>query len=195
METAPIFPSNDEINQIEHHVFFEEFSEEEIMWINNLSKLYPPEKAQIGGSDIETEIRNSEIHWLKYDDNTKWLYDKLARLVMLGNKEKWNFSLHSILDTIQYTKYYDSGNHYDWHLDLGLGSTNGRKVSITVQLSDPDEYEGGDFQIMRGPRIETLPKTKGTVLLFPSYLLHRVTPVTKGVRKTLVLWVGGHPFI
>lgn len=195
MDIAPIFPTNEEINQLDYQILHEEFSEEEIMWVNNLSKLYPPEKAQIGGADVEDEIRNSEIHWLKYDDNTRWLYDRLSTLVMIANRDSWNFSLHSILDTIQYTKYYDTGNHYDWHLDLGGGKSNGRKVSITVQLSDPEDYEGGDFQIQRGPRIETLPRSKGTVLLFPSYLLHRVTPVTKGVRKTLVLWVGGYPFI
>lgn len=195
MEVAPIFPLNEGINQVEYHVFSEEFSDEEIMWINNLSKLYQPEKAQIGGANIEESIRDSEIHWLKYDNNSKWLYDRIAGLVMLANNEKWHFSLHSILDDIQYTKYYDNGNHYDWHLDLGHGQTNHRKVSITVQLSDPNDYEGGDFQIMAGPKPHTLPKQKGTVLLFPSYLLHRVTPVTKGVRKTLVLWVGGHPFI
>jgi PKHD-type hydroxylase len=195
MEIAPIFPLNEGINQVDYHIFPEEFTDEEIMWVNNLSKLYPPEKAQIGGSDIKDEVRNSEIHWIKHDDDSKWLYDRIAKLIMLANRDKWNFSLHSILDDIQYTKYYDTGNHYDWHLDLGHGRSNHRKVSITVQLSDPDDYEGGDFQIMAGPNPVTLSKTKGTVLLFPSYLLHRVTPVTKGTRKTLVLWVGGHPFI
>lgn len=195
MHKAPVFPVNQEINQIDHHIFYEEFSDEEISWINNLKNLYPPEKAQIGDSQLEDEIRNSEIHWITYDDKSAWLYDRLTKLIMISNKDKWNFSLHSILDSIQYTKYYDNGNHYDWHLDLGPGSTNHRKISITVQLSDPDEYEGGDFQIMRATRVDTLPKSKGTVLLFPSYLLHRVTPVTKGIRKTLVLWVGGHPFI
>lgn len=195
MRVTPCFPLNQETNQVDYHIFPEEFSDEEIMWVNNLSKLYPPEKAQIGTSNVEDEVRNSEVHWIPHNEDSEWLYDRIAQLVMLANREKWHFSLHSILDDIQYTKYYDNGNHYNWHLDLGHGGSNHRKISITVQLSDPDDYEGGDFQIMAGPNPITLSKTKGTVLLFPSYLLHRVTPVTKGIRKTLVLWVGGHPFI
>jgi PKHD-type hydroxylase len=65
---------------------------------------------------------------------------------------------------------------------------------MTVQLTDGTDYQGGDFEIMRGRDIEQLPKGKGTVLIFPSYLLHRVTPVTSGVRKSLVLWLGGASF-
>ena len=71
---------------------------------------------------------------------------------------------------------------------------NQRKISMTVQLSDGGEYEGGDFEIMRNREPEKLPKGKGTVLVFPSYILHRVTPVTSGIRKSLVLWLGGASF-
>jgi PKHD-type hydroxylase len=72
-----------------------------------------------------------------------------------------------------------------------------RKVSITVQLSDPSEYEGGDLQYFRGgnpDNADTVFKKKGYVFLFPSYMMHRVTPVTQGVRKSLVLWVGGEHY-
>jgi PKHD-type hydroxylase len=153
------------------------------------------ERASVGEEGKVSDYRISDIAWIEDNSESKWLFSKIADYAKMANKEMWDFDIWGYHDNLQYTTYYGDGGHYDWHLDLGLGGSNSRKVSITVQLSDPDDYEGGDFQIMKGPRIETLPKSKGTVLLFPSYLLHRVTPVTKGVRKTLVLWVGGYPFI
>lgn len=96
---------------------------------------------------------------------------------------------------VQYTEYHASeGGKYDWHHDVDWNSMTGwdRKISLTVQLSDPDEYEGGDFVMEDGQ--EPLPewyKEKGTVLAFPSYIAHRVLPVTSGVRKSLVAWFEG----
>ena len=69
-----------------------------------------------------------------------------------------------------------------------------RKISITVQLSDPSEYEGGDLQIKINAGQSDTPKGLGNVVIFPSYLLHRVTPVTKGLRRSLVLWITGPAF-
>ena len=94
-------------------------------------------------------------------------------------------------EPIQYTEYYSSGGHYDWHTDVGSGALSHRKVSITVQLSKPDEYEGGNLELLRGEYNEVAPRGLGTVVIFPSYMLHRVTEITKGTRKSLVLWVGG----
>jgi PKHD-type hydroxylase len=80
-------------------------------------------------------------------------------------------------------------------MDMGGGNSITRKISIVVQLSDPDEYEGGELQIQTGSESYiSILKKKGAVTLFPSYMRHRVTPVTKGVRKSLVLWVGGSTF-
>jgi PKHD-type hydroxylase len=76
-------------------------------------------------------------------------------------------------------------------MDIGPNSIAHRKVSIIVQLSDEKDYTGGDFQIHTGRGIQALSKEKGMVAIFPSYLLHRVTPVLSGTRKSLVLWAGG----
>lgn len=96
---------------------------------------------------------------------------------------------------IQYTEYHASENgHYDWHHDIDWNADDGldRKLSITVQLSDPSEYEGGDFQFTEIPNPEMQDaKQKGSVLIFPSYLIHQVSPVTQGVRKSLVAWFKG----
>jgi PKHD-type hydroxylase len=79
-------------------------------------------------------------------------------------------------------------------MDFGSGDISNRKLSITVQLSDPSEYEGGELQFMINQHIITAPKEKGTAIIFPSFALHRVTPVTKGARKSIVGWIGGPPY-
>jgi PKHD-type hydroxylase len=79
-------------------------------------------------------------------------------------------------------------------MDFGTGELSNRKLSITVQLSDPDEYEGGELQFMVNQNIFTAPKDKGTAIIFPSFALHRVTPITKGSRKSIVGWISGAPY-
>ena len=129
-----------------------------------------------------------------------WLYEKLIGLAHEANDETWNFDLVAAPEAIQYTEYYASEDgHYDWHQDIGVGELpSRRKVSITLQLSADDEYVGGELQLTgggdgKGNIIEstTLPRGKGVGVLFPSYMMHRVSKVTKGVRRSLVLWVGG----
>ena len=111
-----------------------------------------------------------------------------------ANKEMYNFDLNFMPEQIQYTEYYgtDKG-HYDWHMDIGSqGFMPSRKLSVTVQLSGPDEYDGGDLQFWTGGQYPISgPRGKGNVVIFPSFLLHRVTPVIKGTRKSFVLWLGG----
>ena len=114
-------------------------------------------------------------------------------MIKEANDTIWNFDLYSVLDDIQYTEYHATNDgHYGWHQDIGPGALSTRKVSITVQLSGPDEYEGGDLEYWKGGQdIQKAPRGKGVVFIFPSYMMHRVTPVTKGVRRSFVLWVGG----
>ena len=81
-----------------------------------------------------------------------------------------------------------------WHIDIGPGSINHRKISCTIQLSDPDEYEGGDLEIWTGGDFKTIERKQGCAILFPSFLMHRVTPITKGTRRSIVLWMGGDSY-
>jgi PKHD-type hydroxylase len=194
MDLKPVFPVHSQSNPIGFYTYSDCFSEEELGWIGNLQKLYEVQKASTGFGDDENTTRKSDIKWLYFDEKTKWLYSRLANISMLANKETWQFDITSILDSIQYTQYYDDGGHYDWHTDNGPYPMNTRKISITVQLSDPNDYEGGVLELNVGNTIVQMPKEKGCAVLFPSYMLHRVTPVTKGIRKSLVLWVGGTTF-
>ena len=117
-------------------------------------------------------------------------HKKIADYAIIANKEMWNFDIWGYHDSLQYTRYYGNGGHYDWHADLGPGLSN-RKLSVVLQLSDPSEYEGGDLEINPGGNIMTVPKEMGLICFFPSFLLHRVTPLTSGNRITLVTWLCG----
>lgn len=201
LEFYPVYPINEKLNQTDYYWFEKGFSNVEIRNVLRVSKLYEFEEGKVFSdkdkdAQIEEKVRKSNIKWLTpAAEKTEWIYDKLIQLSLRANFEYWKFDLNHIKDSIQYTEYNaDDEGKYDWHMDMGPYPHSTRKVSITVQLSDPSEYEGGDLEFNMGGTIITAPKEKGAVVMFPSYLLHRITPVTKGVRKSLVLWVGGSVF-
>lgn len=139
------------------------------------------------------EIRRSHIKWITPCEEWLWLYERLVNLIEEANASLWRFNLVTAPEAIQYTEYWESENgHYDWHQDIGPGVGSLRKISLTIQLSNPDEYEGGDLEIWCGGNsVFKAEKQRGLACVFPSYMMHRVTPVTKGCRKSLVFWVGG----
>jgi PKHD-type hydroxylase len=204
LELYPVFPINKELNQVDYYWFNKGFSNVEIRNVLRLSKLYDFQEAltqdeiEMNNSEKkEDTIRKSNIKWMPPEaDKTEWMYEKLMHMALEANSNYWKFDLSHWKDAIQYTEYNgEEEGGYDWHLDVGAHPLNHRKISITVQLSDPADYEGGDLEIwVGGKEPMKAPKEKGAVVMFPSYLMHRITPVTKGVRKSLVLWVGGNTF-
>ena len=170
------------------------FDKSELNKISKNVKKLPWNIAKTAGG--ETEVRDSNIKWIPQNEDWFWLYEKLANMASEANNSLWKFDLHQIPEMIQYTEYKAPAGHYNWHADIGPGLLSKRKVSITVQLSEPDEYEGGDLQVFQGGEYKeqnfiNAPRKAGCVFIFPSYMLHRVTPVTKGIRKSFVLWSGG----
>lgn len=172
------------------------FTVYEIDQIIEDSKQWNVQSAGVSENNSTDEvIRKSKVAWIPKEERYTWLYNRLGDMITEANSHLWGFDLTGINEMIQFTEYHDDGGHYDFHLDVGNAyPLNQRKISITVQLAGPEEYEGGDFEIQRGTNPEKLPKQKGCVLVFPSYILHRVTPVTKGIRRSLVLWVGGDSY-
>ena len=174
--------------------FFQEgFSKEELNKIEkNVSNLDWHIAKTVGENE---DTRKSNIKWIPQNEDWFWLYEKLANMAVEANDKLWKFDLHQIPEMIQYTEYHAPAGHYDWHADIGPGILSKRKVSITVQLSDPSEYEGGDLELFRGGSTDgpflQAERNAGCVFLFPSYVMHRVTPVTRGTRKSFVLWLGG----
>lgn len=197
MQLKPIFGYNKHIDQTQYYWYKEGFNEEELEWLKNLVNLYPFEIDSLVGptNSVSKEIRQAKIKLMPCDDKTEWLYEKLMNFAIESNNIIWGFDLNSVIDSIQYSEYLDANNgYYDWHLDIGPYPINHRKISIIVQLSDPSEYEGGDIELWSSGEFKIMPKNKGCTILFPSFLLHRVTPITKGVRSSLVLWVGGSAY-
>tara|TARA_B100000965_G_scaffold221197_1_gene185032 strand:- start:120 stop:722 length:603 start_codon:yes stop_codon:yes gene_type:complete len=158
------------------------------------------ESGKVGGEDekYNKQTRKSEICWIS-DPN---LNSELFNLVNVCNNDNWSYDLDGC-DAIQYGTYSDGG-YYDWHVDIEQkvkfidGKYLARKLSMTIWLNDPDEYEGGEFDIeIKGPRMDvrydTLKLKKGSIVVFPSDKWHRVRPVTSGVRKSLVTWFRGPP--
>lgn len=185
-------PNNDPQN---YYWWSEGFSQDELRKIYSDLESIPFQQATtIGASEDDTikEIRSSSIKWIPKTQEWNWLYEKLMNMAVEANSI-WNFDLISADELIQYTEYYDvEGGHYDWHQDIGPGDASKRKVSITVQLSESDEYDGGDLEIWQGGKsYMTAQRGAGVVFVFPSYMMHRVTKVTKGTRRSFVLWVGG----
>jgi PKHD-type hydroxylase len=191
MELKPTFPYKQGINQTNYYWFNGGFSSEEVDRIVEDAKEYSFVKGVIVDEDNTDNFRKSNIKWLPFDSKWEWVIDKIMNQVMEANDAIWNFDLKSIIDNIQYTEYDGNGGHYDWHMDIGPGAISHRKISIVVQLSDPSDYVGGDLELKPGCTDMVIPRGKGNVVVFPSFLLHRVVPLTSGNRKSLVLWVGG----
>ena len=157
------------------------------------------EDGAVGGEVYSKNTRKSKIAWI----SDVYLREQLFHSVDLYNKQNWNYDLDGC-DLVQYGTYSDGG-FYDWHVDeeAEIEPINGkylvRKLSMTIWLNDPDEYEGGEFDIeIKNPKSEvrynTLKLKKGSIIIFPSDKWHRVRPVTSGVRKSLVTWFRGPPF-
>lgn len=160
----------------------------------------PLNDGQVGISDdkigLKTKIRRSQISVFPYNSEEANLINALlSPFVMMANRENFGFSLNNFQE-FQYTEYNsEEQGFYDWHQDVQWlkDRESQRKISITVQLSD-DDYEGGNFEFHKDLAQPSNIRSRGTVIVFPSFFYHRVTPVTKGVRKALVGWYEGNCF-
>lgn len=175
------------------------FSAEELDRIVAYGDAQDKQKATVGGATPDANIsdtRESSVAWLFYNDETAWFYDRMAWIARQLNGQFYKFDLHGFCEAMQFTVYAGAmEGHYTWHTDAGM--SNGfppRKLSLVLQLSPPEDYGGGDLQVYSSKEPSTITKQRGLVAAFPSYVLHRVTPVTAGVRKTLVVWTCGPAF-
>jgi len=121
------------------------------------------------------------------------IWNKIKNVIATVNNQFFHAHLSGIYEPMQLTEYSASDKgYYDWHTDGGIDDkVVPRKISMVLMLSDESEYEGGYLQIKTSRNNETLEMKKGRAWFFPSYVLHRVTPITKGLRKTAVVWAGG----
>jgi len=157
-------------------------------------------KVSQGEKSVTLEkLRKCKLAWIRLNDETRWMYRKLSEMLSHINGEFFQFDIDGFAENLQYTVYESStsagGDHYDWHFDKGYHQGHPpRKLSLSLLLNSPSDYEGGELQIKLGSLDTQVQKNRGLIAVFPSYILHRVTPVTKGVRKSLVVWACGHKF-
>ena len=175
------------------------FNETQLARINKFA-----DEAGLSPSYIRTEagkrvqnkdFRSSSVCWVPKERPHLWIYKRMGELTNRINSEYWNFNITGMMERIQIAEYSAEDNgHFDWHIDLGAGLLSKRKISISVLLSDPDDYDGGEVQFFNTRRVKTATRARGTAVMFPSYMSHRVRPVTRGVRRSMVIWVSGPPF-
>jgi PKHD-type hydroxylase len=175
-------------------------SSDQINQILGLPQWFEVSRAQIGGHDtgtINEEIRSSDVGWMGVTQETLPIWQSISSAISEVNRRYFHFDLTGCYELAQLGLYTDKDQgHYSWHVDAAMcDSKTPRKLSMVLLLSDPNEFEGGELQVkVDSDEIQTLELAKGRAWFFPSWVLHRVTPVTKGVRRSLVLWVGGPPF-
>lgn len=175
------------------------FTRDEIDKIVDLEDLQKFQKGAVGAGNTKGQVnkktRDSDIMWVMHDPNSDWLYQKFAGLVSAVNYDHFMYDIDGF-DNFQYTVYRSKDKqHYDWHIDSSnLSTPFERKISATIVLTDPNKYEGGEFECVMNGRVDEpfLGKPElGDVLFFDSRMPHRVRPVTSGVRKSLVCWIMG----
>ena len=172
------------------------FTPEQCQLIINAGRSEPVQNGQVGGGAagvVDTKTRTSHISWIPFNKMPE-MYATLEKVIKQTNGNHFGFDGIQLTEPAQYTEY-PAGGFYDWHMDsdvVGINEPPVRKISMTCLLSHESEFEGGGLELMSDGKIAR-PK-QGQAIFFASYIRHRVVPITRGVRKSLVLWVGGTPF-
>jgi PKHD-type hydroxylase len=176
-------------------------NDEEIEMVKDCASWYDTISAGVArdrGSQffINPDIRKGDVVFIPHSEKMDWLFAKLRRAIDQVNDIYFRYNI-VCLECFQFS-VYNVGDHYDYHRDVFTHGINPlyeqRKLSFTVQLTDPSEYEGGDLEFYNPSGPIKGDRTKGSMTVFPSYHYHRVTPVTKGQRIALVGWIVGPDF-
>lgn len=172
------------------------FSQEEIDKIIKLGETQSIKKAELENGTSNKSVRNCTMSWIEVEDKSKDVFVKLSNIVNSLNDKFYKFDLTE-MESLQYTKYdSETVDFYASHSDDGYKFNLFRKLSVSVQLSDPSEYQGGELVFYRNTLLENsiAPKQIGSVIVFPSFVIHEVKKITAGTRKSLVTWINGPRF-
>jgi PKHD-type hydroxylase len=150
-------------------------------------------QSEVRQSNPGRSYRSTNVFWLKTDDpELRWAFDRLRDVTLEFNARTYQFEIESCGD-LQLCRY-GTEQHYDWHVDIAKGPYSRRKLSLSVMLTDPAAYEGGGLQFGNETFGRLVRPPSGDGILFPSWLQHRVVPVTQGERWSVVAWWLGPPF-
>ena len=175
------------------------FTPEQCKMIIQAGRAEPRKDAEVGsnkgikGGVIDTKTRTSHISWIPFTKMTP-MYKTIEKIMKQTNGNHFGFDGMTITEMAQYTEYPEGG-FYDWHVDNDVNMQNEppvRKISMTCLLSPESEFEGGDLELQSEDKVAKI--KQGHAIFFASFIRHRVKPVIKGNRKSLVMWFGGTPF-
>ena len=176
------------------------FTPEQCKMIIEAGRAEPRNDASVGAGDkgikggvVDTKTRTSHISWIPFKKMVD-MYKDIERIMKTTNGNHFGFDGMQITELAQYTEYPEGG-FYDWHVDNDVNMEHEplvRKISMTCLLSPESEFEGGDLELMAEGKIAKI--KQGHAVFFASFIRHRVKPVTRGRRQSLVMWFGGTPF-
>ena len=175
------------------------FTPEQCQMIIAAGRAEPKQDAYVGnkqgikGGELNTKTRTSHISWIPFKKMND-MYKDIEKIMKTTNGNHFGFDGMTITEMAQYTEYPEGG-FYDWHVDNDVNMQNEppvRKISMTLLLSPESEFEGGDLELVKEGKIAKL--KQGQAIFFASFIRHRVKPVTRGRRQSLVMWFGGTPF-
>ena len=175
------------------------FTPKQCQMIIEAGRSEPRNDAQVGNEKgiksgvLDTKTRTSHISWIPFKKMAD-MYKDIERIMKTTNGNHFGFDGMTITEMAQYTEYPEGG-FYDWHMDCDVNMAHEppvRKISMTLLLNDPSEFEGGDLELMAEGKVAKI--KQGHAVFFASFIRHRVKPVTRGIRKSLVMWFGGTPF-
>jgi len=186
---------NFETDQVNLYAFWNNaFSKEECQTIINIAKDKGLVKGTTFNDDKTKDVRDSKISWLYPVDAMDWVFRRVTDITLNLNERFFKFDLFGLNEGFQFTNYEAPSGKYGKHIDRAINIPV-RKLSISIQLTNPEEYEGGELKLYDGEEDGIIMnKEQGTLVIFPSYVLHEVMPVTKGERNSLVTWVTGKQF-
>lgn len=149
------------------------------------------ESGHVEGEDEKQSNRQCQVSWIEpTTPGAQWIFDKAGFLVKEANEQVYHCDLFGFTERLQITKYGE-GNFQNWHMDMGHGRYSVRKLTFSIQLSAPADYEGGELEVLAYYDPMGFPKEQGTMIIFPTYMVHRVKPLKSGTRYSLVGWIGG----
>ena len=188
------FPSsswNLETDPIHFYATCKAFSKKECSKIIDIAN----KKGLVQGTTYgKSDARKSQVSWLYPVDDMSWVFRRVTDISLQINKKYFKFDIFGLNEGFQFTNYKAPSDKYKKHVDRAHDRPV-RKLSITIQLTDPKKYEGGELLLYDDHKGTMMDGDQGKLIMFPSYVLHEVKPVTKGDRNSLVCWVTGKPFV
>lgn len=191
------YPSQGKTAQVIHvHHVEGAFSPAECTAISEMAATRDSRDAGLVGHARDHNLRRADLVWLDEVPGSGWVMERIIDVVRAANRDAFGFDLTEFAESPQVARYgAERAGHFDWHADIGDAPlARKRKLTFVAQLSDPRDYDGGALELMPSAHVVQAPRAQGSATLFASYILHRVTPVTRGARQSLTIWAHGPAF-